>query len=282
MPIKKKKPEAVVAPMEFTPVSQIEPVLAVLVYGRSGTGKTTFASTFPGPSLILDIRERGTDSVANVKNMKAAKITSWDQIESIYWYLMNGKHEFKTVIIDQISSMQDLALSKAMKDNGKKETDQVAKRDFGHASGLMKTWLMNYRDLIDQGIHVVFLAHDRLTKGGEDADEGSGEDQIEPVMGARLMPSVASLLNGAVKIIGNTFIRETFSIVNKRKKRSVQYSMRIGPHAYFTTKTRSPVGVVSPDVIVDPTYEKLLQVLTGDYQEEEDDTPVKSGVRKKK
>jgi phage nucleotide-binding protein len=274
-----KKSSSLKTPIPFVPVEQLPSVLAVLAYGRSGTGKTTFAATFPGPLLLLDIREKGTDSVSNVKGVKVGEVTTWEQFESIYWYLQKGDHEFKTVVIDQISQLQDLAITKAMVDNGKKPEDQIAKRDWGQAAGLMKTWLLNYRDLIDQGIHVVFLAHDRIT-GGE-GEEGSGEDQIDPNVGPRVMPSVASFLNGAVKVIGNTFIRETFAIVNKRKKRSVEYSMRIGPHAYFTTKTRSPVGIESPDVIVNPSYEKLMAVLTGTYQDDSE-PPVVSSVRKKK
>lgn len=266
-------------PIKFTPVEHLPSVLAVLLYGRSGTGKTTIAASFPTPLLLLDIREKGTDSVANVKGVKVGDIETWDQFEEVYWYLKNGKHDFKTVVIDQLSTLQDLALVKALKENGKKEDDAVSKRDFGHASGLMKTWILNYRDLIDDGIHVVFLAHDRVTKGGDDDDGGSGEDQIDPQVGPRMMPSVASFLNGSVKIIGNTFIRETFAIVNKRKKRSVQYCMRIGPHAYFITKTRSPVGIKSPDVIVNPSYDKMVQVLTGELRDEVEEEP--SGVRKK-
>jgi hypothetical protein len=91
------------------------------------------------------------------------------------------------------------------------------------------------------------------------------------------MPSVASFLNGAVKIIGNTYIRERHEIKDKRKVRSVEYGMRLGPHAYYTTKVRSPVGVAVPDAIVDPTYEKLLAIMRGDYSE----TPA-STVRKKR
>lgn len=280
MAIKKTTSRKLETPIPFTPVEHLPSILAVLLYGRSGTGKTTIASSFPSPLLLLDVREKGTDSVSNVKGVKVGRIDAWEDFEAVYWYLEKGEHDFKTVVIDQLTSLQDLALVKAMKDNGKKEDDAISKRDFGHASGLMKTWVLNYRDLIDKGIHVVFLAHDRMTAGGDD-DSGSGEDQIEPNMGPRLMPSVASFLNGSVKIIGNTFIRETFAIVNKRKKRSVEYCMRIGPHAYFVTKARSPVGVKSPDVIVDPNYDKMLQVLTGEYKEEGEEEPV-STVRKKK
>jgi hypothetical protein len=126
---------------------------------------------------------------------------------------------------------------------------------------------------MDAGIHVVFLAHDRATT----TDDDSGVDQIDPTVGARIMPSVASFLNGAVKVIGNTFIRETFSLQNKRKVRQVEFAMRIGPHSIYTTKTRSPVGISSPDIIVNPSFDKLVAVLQGEYS-----NGATSTVRKKK
>lgn len=250
-------------PIPIHPVSQLPQVLSVLGYGRSGTGKTTFASTFPKPILLLDIRERGTDSVSNVKSLDVGEVNDWGQFVDMYWYLANENHPYKTVVVDQITQLQDLAIVQAMKDDGKDPKESISKRNWGQAAGLMKTWLLNYRDLIDRGMHVVFLAHDRLTSGEDD----SGEDQIDPSVGARLMPSVASFVNGMVKIIGNTYIRETYSIENKRKVRSVEYAMRIGAHAYFTAKARSPVGHQVPESIVNPSFDQLVSVMQGKYAE---------------
>lgn len=277
MVVRRAPPKKLAPPVDIVAVELLPAIIAALVWGRSGTGKTTIAATFPAPLLLLDIREKGTDSVSNVKGLKVAKIDHWKQFEEMYWYLKNSTdHGFKTVAVDQVTALQTLALRQSLKDNSKEETDAPSKRDFGGAAGLMNTWLLNYRDLIDDGINVVFLAHDRLSRGGDDADSGSGEDQIEPEVGPRVMPSVAGSLNGMVKIIGNTFIRETFEIVNKRKVRSVKYCMRIGPHAYFVTKVRSPVGIGAPDSIVDPSYEKMLAIMKGTYSENA------SNVRKRK
>jgi hypothetical protein len=247
-------------PIDITNVEHLPDVLAVCFWGRSGTGKTTVASTFPKPLLLLDVREKGTDSISNVKGVRVGQVTSWTEFESVYWYLEKGQHDYKTVVVDQITSLQDLAMEQARRNIG--ET-RDPRRLFGEAGSLMKTWLLNYRDLIDRGVHVVFIAHDRVNKGEE-----GGDDQIEPEVGPRVMPSVATFLNGSVKIIGNSFIRETFKIENKRKVRQVEYGMRLGPHAFYTTKVRSPVGIPAPDHIVNPTFDKLLAVMRGEYSTE--------------
>ena len=258
--VKKKIP--IQSPVKVHAVSQLPQIMAALIYGRSGTGKTTLASTFPKPILLLDVREKGWDSVSNVPDLDIAEIESWEEFEAMYWYLSENLTKYKTIIIDQVSQLQDLALLKALKDQGKEPTDNPSQRTFGQAAGLMKTWLLNYRDLIDRDIHIAFLAHDRTTEGEEGED-----DQIDPSVGPRLMPSVASHLCGAVKVIGNTFIRETTEIEDKRKVRKISYALRIGPHSFFVTKSRTPVGSYLPRIIVDPTYDKVAAVMQGTFSE---------------
>ena len=250
-------------PIDITPVGEMPMFLAILAYGRSGTGKTTFLSTFPKPILLLDIREKGTDSIANVEGVQVAKIETFQQLIDVYWYLKRGKHPYKTVGIDQVTALQDLAIAQAKKEDGKDASSPISKRDWGNAAGLLKQWFFNYRDLIDDNMHVAFLGHDRTTES-----EDTEEEQLDPSVGVRLMPSVAGTLYGMVKVIGNTFIRETFKVVDKRRVREVEYAMRLGPHAYYTTKTRSPVGVTAPNVLVNPTYDKVVAVIKGTYSEQ--------------
>lgn len=236
---------------KITPVKSLPKVLSMLVYGRSGTGKTTFAGSFPTPALLIDVREKGTDSIANLDGVDVVQIEHWTDLEEIFWYLKKEK-KYKSVIIDQVSSMQDIAMVHAMAEEGK---DVMSQRLWGVVSGLMKTWLLNYRDLVDEGINVLFIAHDRTNKG----DGESEDDTIDPQVGARLMPSVAGMLNGAVKVIGQTFVRELWL---EDKSRKVEYCLRVGPHAYYTTKIRNPVGTTVPEYVVDATYDKISQLMS--------------------
>lgn len=244
------------------PVSSLGLVLAALFYGKAGTGKTTVAATFPKPLLHLDIREKGTDSISDLKDVDTLSIEDWSQFEQVYWFLLSKENKYKTVVIDAVSQLQDFALLAALKDNGKDEGAAISMRDFGSAAGRLKTWIINYRDLVDQDINVVFLAHDRTTEG-EDGEDG----ELTPTVGPRLMPSVASVLTAAVKIIGNTFVKETHEkLEGGRMKRSVVYCMRLGPHAYYTTKIRQPKGSYAPEIIENPGYEAIVQVMKGEFE----------------
>jgi len=244
------------------PVSSLGLVLAALFYGKAGTGKTTVAATFPKPLLHLDIREKGTDSISDMKDVDTLSIEDWDQFEQVYWYLKSPESKYKTVVIDAVSQLQDFALIAALAENGKDESSPVSKRDFGVAAGRLKTWIINYRDLVDDDINVVFLAHDR-TNEGEEGDDG----ELLPSVGPRMMPSVASVLTAAVKIIGNTFVKETHEKQDGGKiKRDVVYCMRVGPHAYYATKIRQPKGSYTPDILENPGYNMLVSLMKGEIE----------------
>ena len=257
MVVKKTPPKLDIGEM-IQPVQAMELVLSCLFYGRSGTGKTTLASSFPGPILLLDFNEKGWDSVSNVENLDVLKITSWEMVEPVYWYIKKNLKKYKTIILDQATSMQDSCRDFLMQQEDK---EFMSQRLWGQVSGEMKTWLINFRNLTDDDINVVFLAHHRASK----VDEGDDDDeQIDPNIGPQLMPSVSGTLQGAVKIIGNTFIRERFGPKDpetKQRPRFVEYCLRVGPHSVYSTKLRTPKGNDVPMFVVDPTYEKLIDLM---------------------
>lgn len=239
------------------PASEHQTQVSALVYGRSGTGKTAFAGTWPKPAIILDIREKGTETVANVDGLEVIRIDRWEEFEQFYWYLKSQKTKYKSIIVDQISNLQMIAMEKVRRDNNFNEHDTFSKRDWGSVSGMLQTWLFNYRDLVEHGFHVLFIAHEKTIASDEQTEE-----QIDPNIGARLMPSVVGAINGAVSVIGNTFVREQF--VGDDQTRLVQYCMRLGPHAYYTTKIRQPMDSETVDVMVNPSFDKILSIMKGE------------------
>lgn len=247
----------------IVPVGKTSEWLSMVVYGRSGTGKTTFAGTAPKPLLILDVSDRGTISVKGQPETYVLSIEKWEDFEEAYWYLKSGKHSFKSVAIDTMTQLQDLAIRQIVGDE--KEDLIISRRAWGAVSALMKTWILNFRDL---PLTKIFICQDRLITSDEESE--ADPEMIVPEVGPALSPSVARTLNAAVDAIGQTFIRERLVTVktkkgNEKSQLVVEYCMRIGPHARYLTKIRrEKPGVELPQVIINPTFEKIIKLVKGE------------------
>ena len=242
----------------IVPVDELPNFLKIGIYGRSGTGKTTLLGTAPKPLLVLDIREEGTKSIRKVPESKVFRVKGWDDIEDIYWYLESNPGKYKSVGIDGVTTLQDMAKIKVA---GPKVGTIVSRRVWADAADLMKPWILTYRDL---PMNVFFIAQDRITEG-EDLDD---EESLSPEIGPYVMPSVAKILNGAVDIMGNTFIREVQKKVKSKSGKIktedvTEYCLRVGPHSRYVTKFRVDISegikVLPPPVIVNPTFDKLRE-----------------------
>lgn len=246
--------------------------IKMVIYGRSGTGKTTLASSFPEPVLFLDVKDEGLASVGDMPKSGYFKVEDWEDFELAYWYIKEHP-EYKTIVVDTVSQLQELAIKAAVDKKASRSSVVKAKgdwgtmsrREWGDTSAIMKTWLINYRDL-DR--NVIFIAQDRTFNVDE---EGDGVDQVlMPEVGPRLMPSVASVLNASVSVIGHTYIRvRTVKVRDKKtdklvKKDKTEYCLRIGPNPVYTTKVRKPKSIVVPDILLDPTYNSLIEALKGE------------------
>lgn len=240
------------------PVASLDEPLKVLFYGRSGTGKTTIASTFPKKIILVDVQEKGTDSIIDVEGVDVLQVQNFNDLEMIPWMIKSGAADYQTVVIDAISAAQTMLVDELLEETGK---DQMTKQLWGHVSGRFQSLILGLRNL---QAHVVFIAHDR-TRSNDD-EEG---DVIEPEVGPSLIPSVAKTLTGAVGIIGQTYIAEKVVQKGAKVKRSLEYRVRLGPHPYYTTKVRNPKKFKAPAYIVNGSFEKLKAVVEGKYGKEE-------------
>jgi phage nucleotide-binding protein len=253
------------------PVSEIKHSGSYAIYGRSGSGKTTLSSTFPKPLLLLDIRDKGTDSIADVAKVDVKDIESVEDIEDVYHYLLDNPKKYKTVVFDTVTELQKLVMKKVVQAKGKKKIDEgrigdwgtMAKRDWGDVAAEMNGWISAFRDL---PMEVVFLAQERV-RGGDDDDD---DNQLAPEVGPAIMPSISNTLNAAVHVIGNTFVRmKTTTKEVKGKKTKVQrpmYCLRVGPSPVYVTKIRKPRSTTAPDYIENPTYDEIVSVIKGELE----------------
>lgn len=248
------------------PVGLIRYTRSYVFYGGSGTGKTTVAGTFPTPHLLLDINDQGTESVMDIEGIDVKKINTWDDFELVYWWLKKNPKKYKTLTVDTVTQLQQVAIEKVLTDNDKDPSQAggwgaMTKREWGQLSALMKEWITNLRDL---PMEVIFLAQERLTESEID----DPEVQLSPEVGPRLSPSVASHLCAEVQVVGCTFIRRKVKVKRVRGKKKevsrIQYCMRLGPDPIYTTKARKPKAIKLPSVLVDPTYDSLTKSLKGE------------------
>lgn len=229
----------------------------MLAYGKSGTGKTVFGGSFPKPLLLLDIREKGTESISDVKGIDLIHVERWEDMDEIYWDVLKGGSKYKSVMLDQLTAAQALGMMQLREKKGMKPSEPFSQRAWGQLSGMMQQMIYDYRELYSEGYHILFNAHERLRDPQEEDD-----DRIAPSVGSNLMQSVASFVNGAVSVIGNTFIREHYD--KKEKTTEIQYCMRVGPHAYYAAKIRRPVSAGPvPGVIINPTFDKIVNISRG-------------------
>lgn len=239
------------------------------IYGRSGSGKTTFAATAPGPILYIDIRDEGTASISDVKNLDVLEVEEFSDIEDAYWWLRKNPKKYKTVILDTVTQLQSMIVQEVAGENkkGKKAGDwgSMTKKDWGDVAAVMKEWLGNYRDLTAIGINVIFIAQDRTFNLSD--EEEANDSLLAPEIGPALSPAVAKSLNASVSVLANTFVREiekTKEVNGKKVKRSViQYCLGVGPSAIYTRKLRKPKSVAVPDVIVDPDWDEVIDIMKG-------------------
>jgi hypothetical protein len=238
-------------------------------YGRSGTGKTTLFATHPKDSLLLDIRDEGTDSISDVKGVEARELEEWDEFEEMYWWLRDHPKEFATVGIDTVTQLQKLGMRHLIGDKGRGgkvagDWGSMTKRDWGDLSALLNEWIINYRDLTQLGMEVVFLAQDRTSHTDEDEEI----DQLTPEVGPALSPAVAKNLCAAVSVLGQCFV----DIVEKPKEgkgrtkyiKKTEYCLRLGPHPIYGAKIRKPKSSGVPGYIVDPSYDDIMAIIRGE------------------
>lgn len=245
------------------PASDIPQDITALIYGRSGTGKTTLAGSFPPNVLILDFKERGTDSVRDIPGVRVLFIEDWESLQDVFWGLESGNHDYSTVVLDTVSGMQDLAITDAKIKSGKSVDSPTTQKMWGEVSGSMKEIIFQFRDL---PMNVVFLAHERVKES--DSEDELDEGQLDPEVGPNVIPSVSKTLCAAVKVIGNTYIKQSFrkKKSNPREtKRTVEYCLRTGPHPFYLTKIRTSKSNKIPEYIPDATYVKITDVINGNY-----------------
>lgn len=260
-----------ISPINFNEEDGIK----ICLYGRSATGKTTLSATFPKPALTVVCSGgnkpgelRSINTAEYKKTIKQVALEHPDELVELTNYLPTS--EFKTVILDHVTGLQDLVLKTILGVEelpAQKKWGIATQQQYGQCTALCKELL---RGMLGLSCNVVIIAQER-----EFNTDGDVSEFIMPTVGAALSPSLTGWLNSSVDYICQTFIRQkeeerssevkvgdkTKTVTRRVKVKGTEYCLRTSPDPVYTTKFRIPKGADLPDVIVDPTYSKLHNLI---------------------
>jgi hypothetical protein len=280
---------------KITKISDSPVYVKMLVYGAIGTGKTRLAST--APNVLFGNSESGTLSIAG-KDIDAFNISGFsdlsymaeflmehcilrdklrrgiaagatqkqlDKVKDMLWELdhtedtpRNGQEPalYDSVVLDSLTDIQKKSLDDIMQDAKrleKHDPDKANLEDYGKNTTQIRRMCRFFRDLPMNVIFVCLPADDK-------------EDSGEPIVRPLLTPKLAEEVMGYVDVVGYLFVRKA-TAEEGSKKVKLERRMLVQQYDKFRAKIRVPEGVEPPMAIVEPTFDKIYNIVVGQSRE---------------
>lgn len=160
--------------------------ITMILYGVPGIGKTTFAAGSDSPIFVTaeDIEEKDVP--------RFPKCKSYDEFISYLQTIRDEEHNFKTIVIDTIDSIEQLLWRKIM-DESKSKSMAVALGGYGKAyekaqhmfQEMVDDYLVPIRN--NKGMNIIILAHTQKVKF-EDPINFATFDQFDLQLHKRARP----------------------------------------------------------------------------------------------
>lgn len=210
--------------------SDVEDHLKACIYARNKVGKTVFACSSDLPTLVIDCNERGFASVRKRPNVSVYKLTTWDQLDPIYWYLRNGNHQYKVVVIDTITMLASVGMKWVLKDDYDRDMNRDPltpdRRSYLKLGEILTDAIIKFRNL---PYHIIFNAQEKVTT--EEDEEGNTSLETHP----ELSPKPRSVLLSATNLIGRLYVAE---VEGKDGKKKMERRMLLGSRPKYASGGR--------------------------------------------
>jgi GTPase SAR1 family protein len=213
----------------WTPASGFRQ-LKMLVYGDSGAGKTTFASSAPDV-LFLDA-DNGLLSLE--VPVKRWPIRTWPDLQMAYRYLATQPHQFKTVVLDSLNRIQRIGMDNVVQSfNVRRNYDNLpTQADWGKALDDLYHLILAFQGL---AMNVIFTA--------ATGPRSFEDDQLMPQLSGK---QTANVLCQAMDVIGYIYKQQG---EGQETQRFIGFDM---PNAITKDRTRR-----LPTILQNPTWPKL-------------------------
>lgn len=236
--------------------------LNLLVYGKPGVGKTTFAAQAGdhpdmAPALVLNL-EGGLLSVAgrgDIDEIRISRIADLEEVVSALYAGDKNLKKYKTIIIDSGSELAKMSLAEKVRlgmDRSQNKTlDDIEVQNYGQSQAQMRRIFAALRDL---PVHTIMTSLERVKYR-----QGTNADNARPI---GIGPDFSGGLSQAV--IGMFDAVWYFYIVKESGIRAMQTQ----PHGVIEAKTRGPnfaeaIGLYVTEPSLDELYATLLATEAG-------------------
>jgi len=185
-----------IAGLPILRVTEHPTIFNLLIYGESGTGKTTLAgSSDEVPEmrkvLFLDV-EGGTLSIKDkFPNVESVRIKNWVDMQSVYNELYAGNHGFRTIVLDSLTEIQkmsmDTVMRKLVEQHEERDSDVPGIREWNINIEQTRKFVRSFRDL---PINTIFTALSR-----QDKNPRTGAIRTKPYLSGKVADEVAGFLD---------------------------------------------------------------------------------------
>lgn len=173
---------------------KIKPI-CIIFYGLRGIGKTTFPSESTAPIYV------GPEENDEIDCPRLPKVTSWDQFKDQLKSLRDEKHNYKTLVIDTMDMLEQVAQKKILTGPNAVKNMETAMGGYGKAYKQMADMFLEIRDnyLVPirdkRGMNIVILCHAEKNKH-EDPMTNTSYDTYSTAMHKKIKPIFEDWVSG--------------------------------------------------------------------------------------
>lgn len=134
----------------------IQKGVVAVVYGESGSGKTSLLRTLPGPRTVVYDVDGGMDPLRGWQGRVVQATRDLANLKPFVEWATTAKHSYSTIVVDSVSLLERRMVFAYGEARGK---DLIDVKEYGDAAVKLRHYLIQLRDLSAKGVNVVFVAH---------------------------------------------------------------------------------------------------------------------------
>lgn len=220
-----------------------------VLWGKSGSGKTKVASTFPKPILYLQMGDDGSNTIAHVEGIYAIRIDTVSRLKQALKELLHDK-KYATIVTDTFSMLTNMWTDENIISKKRKMTQQA----WGDLKVETEECIRLLYKLSRRHI-VVATCHEAI----ETVD--GMEDEIIPDACPSVSRGARTYLQGMANYgIHTTKISRTVEKDGEEVEKIV-FAAHIGANPYYWTKFQIDSSIKLPAIMVNPTYGKIMKLI---------------------